>query len=643
MAKKRLKSSKKRTSKTNQSKKPDSKMIEAMRRYIRANSKAFLDDPNITSIGIGFKIKNGKQTKDLCLQFTVKNKIENTGTELELINTKVIPQTIQVSGKVVPTDVIERDYHLLSQPTLSQQMSGRKVRVDPIVPGVSVSHPDGTAGTVGLIVYDSTSSDPCMLSNWHVLHGSTGQIGDGIVQPGPFDDNRIEQNHAGVLVRSHLGAAGDCAIARIEDRDFDHDILELNVNPISLERVNLGDKVVKSGRTTGVTRGIVRRIDVIARIAYDGMGPKDIGAFEIEPEKGEDDAFEISMGGDSGSAWLLANRSGNPTNVLVGLHFAGETSNNPDEHALACYAHSVFKKLDIQLEKVSEDCIDAVGLGYDQDFLNKRVPTPRLRQADRKDAFKIGNSHLLHYTHFSVCLSKSRQLPRFVAWNINGKRMKKLGRRGLNFMLDARVDAIYQADNALYKYNNLDRGHIARRADLTWGSLSEAKRANRDSFYYTNIAPQHALFNQSKRGGLWGKLENLILDETDVANLRISVIAGPIFHNNDPIYRSVKIPRDFWKLISYYDNDDNRFKVRAYIITQRDLLNDIEALDLDPFRLFQVSLDRLREETGLSFSAIKDFDTHTKTAGTEIVGSDGTHRKDVREVHSAEELVISSL
>ena len=151
---------------------------------------------------------------------------------------------------------------------------------------------------------------PASSSNWHVLHGNKGTIGDAVVQPGPFDDNNVAGNFAGNLLRSHLGAAGDCALARIRTREFDRKVLELDVVPKRMARVALGDKVTKSGRTTGVTHGIVRRIDVMAKIQYGPpAGEQAIGCFEIgvDPDNVPSDG-EISKGGDSGSAWLIFRR-----------------------------------------------------------------------------------------------------------------------------------------------------------------------------------------------------------------------------------------------------------------------------------------------------------------------------------------------
>ncbi len=617
----------------------DADLMDKLRRYIRSNGGQFLEDPNITSIGIGYKIKDGKRTNQISLQFTVASKVEE-GSALESMDTELIPKTLEVEGVEIPTDVIQRKFELSYEIVGTEEISDRKKRLDPILPGVSVCHHSGSAGTLGLVVFDRQNGDPCILSNWHVLHRATGKIGDQVVQPGPHDDNNLHLNHAGKLVRSHLGAAGDCAIARIENRDFDRNILELNLIPKQVARADLGDTVIKSGRTTSVTKGVVRRVDVLASITYPGVGSQQVGCFEIGPEEGTPPSLEISMGGDSGSAWLIANENGTPSEILAGLHFAGETSDNPDEHALACYAHSVFKKLEISLEPLAEEDLQdsEVAAGYNPDFLSTAVQIPSLSSVQIKDAFQLDGKPLIPYTHFSVILSKSRRLARVVAWNIDGDRVRRLSRRGLGFLLDPRVPREFQNGNELYRNNNLDRGHLARRADLIWGSQSEAKRANRESFFYTNIAPQHESFNQSSKGGIWGELENAVLTEVDVEDLRVSVMGGPIFREDDPVHRGVKIPREFWKLIAYTDTADGKFKVRAYQLTQRDLLTDLEALELDPFRIFQISLDRLEEETGLAVDSLKEADTFTSGVLTEAFELERVSQ--AREVLGLEDLIV---
>jgi hypothetical protein len=53
------------------------------------------------------------------------------------------------------------------------------------------------------------------------------------------------------------------AFASIKDRAIESRILELNVTSKRIAKVELDDKVIKSGRTTGVTRGIVDRVGVV--------------------------------------------------------------------------------------------------------------------------------------------------------------------------------------------------------------------------------------------------------------------------------------------------------------------------------------------------------------------------------------------
>lgn len=586
-------------------------LIAALRSHVRARGNDYLKDLNVTSVGVG--LKNG--TGPISLQFTVGEKGDSA---IESLDTAPIPATITLAdGTVVPTDVIERSYKPAFELVEPEALNDRRVRRDPIQPGISISHPNGTAGTIGLIVFDRATGAPCVLSNWHVLHGNGGRIGDRIVQPGPFDDNNTAGNFSGKLLRSHLGNAGDCALARIEQRAIKREIFELNVVPKQMAEVTLGDKVIKSGRTTGITFGVVRRTDVIAKINYRApTGEQAIGGFEIgvDPARKPADG-EISKGGDSGCLWVIA-KGAKPTDVFAGLHFAGETDGNADEHALACYPLSVQKKLDFLLEPpaatAAPQASGVVRSGYDQGFLSHPVPLPKLGAAADRDAFEFEGQKLIPYTHFSVCLSQSRRLARYVAWNIDGAHIVRTGRD--DFQLDPRIPASRQLGEDLYADNKLDRGHIARRADLVWGSIAEARQANRDSSFFTNIAPQHERFNQSGRKGLWGRLENLILEQVDVEDVRMSVFGGPLFAVDDIAHRGVRIPREYWKLVAYV-GEDGALRTAAFVLSQASLMSDLEAIDLDPFRLFQVRIGDLEVRTDLGFGSLAEADVLSEPEG----------------------------
>jgi endonuclease G, mitochondrial len=579
--------------------------MEDLKDFIRTRGAEYLKDKNISSVGVGYKRTGDKPTNELAIQFTVREKA--VPESLFRLGTVEIPRSFTIGNVEVPTDILEREFKVEYRLVSEAAGSERKKRLDPIQPGASVAHTKETAGTIGCLVFDRADGTPYILSNWHVLHGPDGDIGDEIVQPGPFDDNRTHLNRLGVLVRSHLGHAGDCAVATVEGRAMEANIIDLGVKVDKLGEPELGDAVIKSGRTTGVTRGVVTRVHVITTIDYGGsVGDQEVGGFEIGVDENHvPDNGEVSMGGDSGAVWLFVSKTGKASNVMAGLHFAGEGSTNPNEHAVACYPQSVFEKLAISLTPPAV-ATEAVGTGFNPDFLSTRVTLPTLSASNKKKVVKVNGSDILSYTHFSLAMSSERRFAFWVGWNIDGGQLRALSRKGIKFVIDPRLPEAAQVGDDLYVDNRLDRGHIARRADLLWGGLAEAKKANVDSFFFTNITPQMDDFNQSSRAGLWGRLEDAVFEDTDVEDLKVSVFGGPVFHDDDREFRDVRIPREFWKVIAFVE--DGTLKAKGFLLTQN--LDELEALELDEFRVFQVALSEIETRCGLSFpNALNGADT----------------------------------
>lgn len=588
--------------------------LESIRTWIRRYGRHFLDDPNITSVGLGYKVRDGQTTDELCLQFTVRQKLD--GPRLEALGATVIPETLDVDSIPVPTDIVERSFVPTHRLIPEAERSERKTRRDPLEPGVSVSHPTISAGTAGAIVYDLTTGKPAVLSNWHVLHGSDGKIGDDALQPGTHDDNSGDpRNRFGRLLRSHIGAAGDAALASIETRRIDPAIMALGVVPDKIADPDLGDRVVKSGRTTGVSYGVVSRIETLVSLDYeDGAGERTIGCFEIEADPQRANIHDpagtgmLSDGGDSGSVWMLTSDEGSASTVMSGLHFAGSDSYSGEERALACLASSARDVLDFTLDDAIAQqtaAEAAAGAGFDEDFLVGPVPVPVV--ADGGDLVEVDGSTVIPYTHFSLAMSGERRFARWVAWNVDGGGLLKLPRDGIRFRLDPRVPEEAQAGNELYAGNDLDRGHLARRADLLWGPRPEAQRANEDSFYFTNISPQMNAFNQAGLSGIWGQLEDELFAQVEVQDLRISVVAGPVFKDSDREYRGFRIPREFFKVVYYGVGESTsagELRVAAFVLSQN--LSDLEVVDLSDFATYQVTLAEARERTGLEFATAVD-------------------------------------
>ena len=241
--------------------------------------------------------------------------------------------------------------------------------------------------------------------------------------------------------------------------------------------------------------------------------------------------------------------------------------------------------------------------GYDPAFLGVAVPLPTLTEEQRRNAAKNSDAAagadptVLPYTHFSLVVNRRRQLAYYTAVNIDGAQSTDLQRDQDRWFFDSRIAESEQIGEGLYSRNALDRGHLVRRLDPVWGL--QAARANDDTFHFTNCSPQHERFNQGQ--DLWQGLENFILGRADARGRKVTVFTGPVMDEGDPLYRGVRLPLAFWKIIAYV-KEDGTPATAAYVLEQGALIQDIPGLEaaFEP-GAFRVTLQHLKERTGLDF------------------------------------------
>ena len=262
---------------------------------------------------------------------------------------------------------------------------------------------------------------------------------------------------------------------------------------------------------------------------------------------------------------------------------------------------------DAEARAVDQDYADR--RGYDPDFLGVPLPLP----GPGRHAAVAGDPLLYH--HFTVVLHRTRRLALLAAVNVDGAALDPPVRSGDRWILDPRVPRDEQTGAEVYRDNALDRGHLVRRVDPAWGPLALA--ANDDTFHYPNSAPQHSAVNQGSR--LWLGLEDHVLGIATRDRLRISVVSGPVLADDDPPYRGVLLPRQFYKLVAVVD-DDGRLAVTAYLLSQADRLPGVLAQEgaFGPYETFQVPVATVARLTGL------DLDVHAAAdplAGQEAAGA----------------------
>jgi endonuclease G len=241
--------------------------------------------------------------------------------------------------------------------------------------------------------------------------------------------------------------------------------------------------------------------------------------------------------------------------------------------------------------------------GYRADFLSGwSVPLPGTTgiAADVLPVQGSDGGGRLDYEHFSIVMSKSRRLALFTGVNIDGRASVAVPRGGNPWAFDGRIPDDAQAGDELYANNDFDRGHLVRREDPNWGPT--AATANRDTFHFTNCAPQLSAFNQRT----WLSLEDFILGNTRRVGERATVFTGPVFRPNDPVYRGIAIPLAYWKVVAFI-HDDGRPSASAYLIDHDVDLTE-QTLLFGAFKTYQRSVLAIEGLTDLDFGELHQFD-----------------------------------
>ena len=290
---------------------------EALLKVLEKHKAELMARKGVHYVDVGYKFEKGKPTDKLAIRVHVYEKKPESALE----STEVLPRDIEG----ISLDVIQ------SRPELEQEAyRNRDSRFNPLVGGVAVRNTrHGFFGTLGVVVFDAASLAPMGLSNHHVFVGETGQAGDNITQPNTINNNDV----IGTLTRWNQNI--DCAVCTLNNsREISRRMLDVPEGATGVREPFIGMRVIKSGRTTGTTFGVV-----------DGVSTDE---FTIIPNPFRPSPTgEISAGGDSGSVWLEV-RSG----YAVGLHFAGETDPDPSaERAWAKRMIRVVNTLNIVFER----------------------------------------------------------------------------------------------------------------------------------------------------------------------------------------------------------------------------------------------------------------------------------------------------
>lgn len=191
---------------------------------------------------------------------------------------------------------------------------------------------------------------------------------------------------------------------------------------------------------------------------------------------------------------------------------------------------------------------------------------------------------IIRHTGYTVSYNKELKLPNWVSYELTREETKGKEKRNNRFIADPLVKGII-ATNADYARSGYDKGHMAPAADMKW-----SPQAMKESFYFSNMCPQHPQLN--RRG--WKNLEEKIRDWA-IADSAIIIICGPIITKQPKTIgkNKVAVPQQYFKVI-----------LSPFVRPMRAigfLFNNRQALE--PLSTYAVTVDSIEWLTNMDFFA----------------------------------------
>ena len=175
------------------------------------------------------------------------------------------------------------------------------------------------------------------------------------------------------------------------------------------------------------------------------------------------------------------------------------------------------------------------------------LPTKKVKQTENLEIpapIESNKELLLHRTNYTLSFNKSTNLPNWVAWRLDKKKLaQKVSRDRYKFVADPEVSGKNAVVTQDYARSGYDRGHMCPANDSRWSG-----DAMRESFYMTNICPQ----NPSLNSGDWNELEQACHKWAEEGP--IYIVCGPILYKKSKAEyigkeHKIRVPEAFFKVV----------------------------------------------------------------------------------------------
>lgn len=167
------------------------------------------------------------------------------------------------------------------------------------------------------------------------------------------------------------------------------------------------------------------------------------------------------------------------------------------------------------------------------------------------------NTKEICFSAFGVFYSGNTKTPLWSAYKLTPQRIKKARKikRNDTFAPYTKLPKSWRAELADYSHTGFDRGHLAPFA------IMDSIKQGRESFYLTNIVPQHAAFNR----GEWSSIETRVRNYAQKNT--VYVITGALFLTRqlERVNKRVLAPSHMYKLVY----DPRKRQAMAFVATNK--------------------------------------------------------------------------
>lgn len=191
-------------------------------------------------------------------------------------------------------------------------------------------------------------------------------------------------------------------------------------------------------------------------------------------------------------------------------------------------------------------------------------------------------NQVINHKYYSLSYSKNYKQAEWVAYELTKENLLNSSViRKDRFKMDPQISKLESAKGSDYR-KPYDRGHLAPCKDFLY-----SEEAMLESFYYSNMSPQHYSFNR----GIWKKLENQVREWAQ-ENGHIYIVTGGILPTcSSYIGDDLAVPEFFYKIVLV--NKEETIKAIAFILPNR---KSDKKLDF-----YITYIDFIEEITGIDF------------------------------------------